>query len=73
MTPIALTAQIDRRVYLSNHMRDGSVDVRYAPGATRQAVIDAIAADPAVRRVGVEGNHLHVDFRRRPTGSPPVG
>lgn len=63
MTPIALTAQIDRRVYLSNHMGDGSVDVRYAPGATRQAVIDAIAADLAVRRVGVEGNHLHVDFR----------
>ena len=58
-----LTAQVDRGVYISNHMRDGSVDVRYAPRATRQAVIDAIAADPAVRRVGVEGNHLHVDFR----------
>ena len=54
-----LAAQVDRGVYLSRHMRDGSIDIRTPP----QHVINAIRDNPNVRSVLVENDHIHIDFR----------
>jgi len=58
-----LQGQVDRGVLISRHMSDRAIDVAMPPAATRQAVIDAMRDNPAVQSVGVEDDHLHVQFR----------
>ena len=58
-----LQRQVDRGVLISRHMSDRAVDVRMPPAASRQAVVDAIRDNPAVQSVGVEDDHLHIQFR----------
>ncbi len=52
-----LEAQMARGVYISNHMRADSIDVG------KNVSLSALQNSPLVKRVGVEGNHYHVDLK----------
>jgi hypothetical protein len=53
-----LTNQVKRGVYLSRHMRSKAIDIR-TPSAD---VLLVIRRHPAVQSVGVEGDHIHIQF-----------
>ena len=55
----ALHNQIKRGIYLSPHMRSGAIDIR-TPSAS---VLRVIRNHPTVKSVGVENDHIHVQFR----------
>lgn len=57
-----LQAQADRGVLISRHMSDRAVDLRLPPAGSRDAVITAIRDNPAVQSVGIEDDHLHIQF-----------
>ena len=54
-----LADQAKRGIYLSRHMRSGAIDIRTPPAE----VMDAIRKHPSVQSVGVEKNHIHVQFQ----------
>lgn len=58
-----LQAQVDRGVFISRHMSDRAIDIRMPPAGSRAAVVAAIRDNPAVQSVGVEDDHLHIQFR----------
>lgn len=58
-----LQAQADRGVLISRHMSDRAIDIRMPPAAERAEVLAAIRGNPAVQSVGVEDDHLHIQFR----------
>jgi hypothetical protein len=51
--------QVNNGVYISSHMRSNGLDIRTPPAN----VLEAIRNDPNVRNVGVENDHIHIDFR----------
>jgi len=57
-----LHAQSDRGVLISRHMSDRAVDLRLPPTGSRDTVIAAIRDNPAVQSVGIEDDHLHIQF-----------
>lgn len=57
-----LQAQSDRGVLISRHMSDRAVDLRLPPAGSRDTVIAAIRDNPAVQSVGIEDDHLHIQF-----------
>lgn len=58
-----LRAQADRGVLISRHMSDRAIDIRLPPAGQRDAVVAAIRGHHAVQSVGVEDDHLHIQFR----------
>jgi hypothetical protein len=58
-----LQSQVDRGVLISRHMSDRAVDIRMPPVASRAEVLTAIRDNPAVQSVGVEDDHLHIQYR----------
>jgi hypothetical protein len=54
-----LAAQTKRGIYLSRHMRSNAIDIR-TPSAS---VLRAIRRHPDVQSVGVENDHIHIQFR----------
>jgi len=58
-----LQSQADRGVLISRHMSDRAIDIRMPPAASRDEVLTAIRDNPSVQSVGVEDDHLHIQFR----------
>jgi LysM repeat protein len=58
-----LQGQVDRGVFISRHMSDRAIDIRMPPAASRADVLAAIRDNTAVQSVGVEDDHLHIQFR----------
>lgn len=56
---IILANQMRRGIYLSRHMRSMAIDIRMPPAN----VVSAIRRHPSVQSVGVEDDHLHIQFR----------
>lgn len=54
-----LHSQTMRGIYLSPHMRSGAIDIR-SPSV---AVLRVIRNHPTVKSVGVENDHIHIQFR----------
>ena len=54
-----LHKQTKRGIYLSRHMKSGAIDIR-TPSAS---VLRAIRNHPTVESVGVENDHIHIQFR----------
>lgn len=54
-----IQGQVNNGVYISSHMRSNGLDIRTPPAN----VLEAIRNDPNVRNVGVENDHIHIDFR----------
>ena len=54
-----LNDQMKRGIYLSRHMRGRAIDIRMPP----VGVLAAIRRHPSVQSVGVEDDHLHIQFR----------
>jgi hypothetical protein len=53
-----LKAQTSRGIFLSPHMRSGAIDIHTPPAN----VVRAIRNHPSVRSVGVENDHIHIQF-----------
>jgi hypothetical protein len=54
-----LSRQVSRGIYLSPHMRSNAVDIRTPPAS----VLRAIRKHPMVKSVGVENDHIHIQFK----------
>lgn len=54
-----LAAQTKQGIYLSRHMKSNAIDIR-TPSAN---VLRAIRRHPDVQSVGVENDHIHIQFR----------
>jgi hypothetical protein len=55
---IILEKQVQRGVYLSPHMRSNAIDIRMPS----PRVLQVIHKHPSVKRVGVENDHIHIQF-----------
>jgi hypothetical protein len=53
-----LTEQMKRGIYLSRHMTSKAIDIRTPPAT----VLHAIRRHPSVQSVGVEDDHIHIQF-----------
>lgn len=63
-----IRAQTEKGVYLSNHLREGAVDIRTRglSGWQRKQLVAAVQASPGVRKTLLESTppHLHVEIER---------
>lgn len=54
-----LSRQVAQGTFISRHMRSGAIDIRTPPSR----VFGAIRNHPSVRSVGIENDHLHIEFK----------